>query len=157
MFNPEKFDWRLFDKVENIPNIVVDWLLDNRSLTAKLREKYTDFNVKVVSQQVDQPYPCESALIDSYTEKIIIREVELIGNNMAVVFARSIIPVSSDTEELLAIGSKPLGEILFNDSRIIRGPLEVGKHNNSWARRSTFQIKNTKLLVSEIFLEQLYA
>lgn len=157
MFNPEKFDWRLFDKVENIPNIVVDWLLDNRSLTAKLRDKYTDFNVKVVSQQINQPYPCELALIDSYTDKFIIREVELIGNNMAVVFARSIIPVSSDTEELLAIGSKPLGEILFNDSRIIRGPLEVGKHNNSWARRSTFQIKNTKLLVSEIFLEQLYA
>ena len=151
MFNPEKFQWRLFDKIESIPNIVVEWLLDNRSLTAKLRDKYKDFKVNVISQQLNQPYPCELALLDNSTDKFIIREVELIGDSTAVVFARSVIPVNSDTEDLLSIGSKPLGEILFNDPTIKRGPLEVGKHNNSWARRSTFKINNTKLLVSEIF------
>jgi chorismate--pyruvate lyase len=97
------------------------------------------------------------ALLDSSASKFIIREVELVGDSQAVVFARSIIPVHSDTKELLSIGSKPLGELLFNDPTIKRGPLEVGNHNNSWARRSTFKIKNTKLLVCEIFLQQLYA
>jgi chorismate--pyruvate lyase len=79
------------------------------------------------------------------------------GNNQAVVFARSVIPIKSDTEKILSIGSKPLGELLFDDPEIKRGPLEVGNHNNTWARRSTFTVNQTKVLVSEIFLEQLYA
>ena len=49
------------------------------------------------------------------------------------------------------------GEILFNDPEIKRGHLEVGSFNNSWARRSTFTISKTNLLVTEIFLESLYA
>jgi len=73
------------------------------------------------------------------------------------VFARSVIPKNTDTDNILAIGSKPLGEILFNDPTIARGQLEVGRFNNTWARRSTFTITDTKLLVSEIFLEELYA
>ena len=40
---------------------------------------------------------------------------------------------------------------------INRGHLEVGSFQNSWARRSTFTIGKTNLLVTEIFLESLYA
>ena len=74
-----------------------------------------------------------------------------------VVFARSVIPQTQDTNAILKIGSRPLGEILFNDPNIKRGHLEVGDFNNVWARRSTFTIGVTKLLVTEIFLETLYA
>ena len=49
------------------------------------------------------------------------------------------------------------GEILFDDPKIERGHLEVGSFQNSWARRSTFNIGKTNLLVTEIFLESLYA
>ncbi len=157
MFNPEKFNWRLFSDNETIPSSVVVWLLDNRSLTAKLRDKYTDFKVNVISQDQGTPYPCEIELLDNFEKKFIVREVELIGDNRAVVLARSVIPVNTDTEILLSIGSKPLGEILFDDPSVIRGALEVGNNNNKWARRSTFQIKQTKILVSEIFLGSLYA
>ena len=87
----------------------------------------------------------------------IVREVELIGSQKPVVFARSLIPQTEDTKSILKIGSKPLGEILFNDPLIKRGHLEVGNFNTTWARRSTFTIGTTKLLVSEIFLEILYA
>ena len=73
------------------------------------------------------------------------------------VFARSVIPHTDDTNIILKIGSKPLGEILFNDPNIKRGQLEVGEFNNVWARRSTFSIGITNLLVTEIFLETLYA
>ena len=45
----------------------------------------------------------------------------------------------------------------FNDPENKRGHLEVGSFNNSWARRSTFTISKTNLLVTEIFLESLYA
>ena len=158
MFNPDKFQWRPFSVNENIPEHVIVWLLDNQSLTAKLRNKYDDFCVNVLSQHENNPYQCELKLLNiNKKNTIIVREVELIGNSQAVVFARSVIPKTPDTEDILTIGSKPLGEILFNDETIKRGHLEVGKYSNTWARRSTFTIENTKLLVSEIFLEHLYA
>jgi chorismate--pyruvate lyase len=83
--------------------------------------------------------------------------VELLGNQQAAVFARSIIPITSDTENLRSIGGKPLGEILFNDVNIVRGKLQITQAGNIWGRRSTFTIGGTKLLVSEFFLEGLYA
>ncbi|MGE4594751.1 MAG: chorismate lyase [Gammaproteobacteria bacterium] len=158
MFNPDKFQWRTFDASEGIPAHVLPWLLDNSSLTEKLKNKYSDFHVTVVSQAASTPYACELALLGGNSSKIIIvREVELMGEQQPVVFARSIIPKTIDTEKLLAIGSRPLGEILFDDPLIYRDQLEVGQHQNTWARRSTFVVGATKLLVSEIFLEKLYA
>jgi len=158
MFNPDKFQWRTFDASEDIPAYVLPWLLDNSSLTAKLKNKYSDFHVTVISQAENTPYDCELKLLgDTKDEIIIVREVELIGEQKPVVFARSVIPKTIDTNKLLTIGSRPLGEILFDDPLIYRDQLEVGQHQGTWARRSTFVIGTTKLLVSEIFLETLYA
>ena len=158
MFNPDKFQWQTFDASENIPAHVLPWLLDNSSLTAKLKNKYSDFHVNVISQVENTPYGCELKLLgDIEDETIIVREVELIGAEQPVVFARSVIPKTIDTNKLLAIGTKPLGEFLFDDPLISRDQLEVGQHLGTWARRSTFVVGSTKLLVSEIFLEKLYA
>ena len=158
MFNPDKFQWRIFNPQEGVPKHVCNWLLDGQSLTAKLRDKYKDFKVNVLSQEQDNPYDCELKLLEaSNNQTFIVREVELIGSQIPVVIARSLIPLTEDTSEILKIGAKPLGEILFNDPEIKRGYLEVGSFNKSWARRSTFKIGKTKLLVSEIFLESLYA
>jgi chorismate--pyruvate lyase len=148
MFNPDKFQWRIFNPQEGVPEHVCNWLLDGQSLTAKLRDKYQDFEVNILSQEQDTPYDCELKLLgDTDSKTFIVREVELIGSQKPVVIARSLIPLTADTNEILKIGAKPLGEILFNDPEIKRGHLEVG----------TFKIGKTKLLVSEIFLESLYA
>jgi len=158
MFNPDKFQWRTFNASEDIPAHVLPWLLDNSSLTEKLKNKYSDFHVNVISQMENTPYDCEHKLLgDMEGEAIIVREVELMGKQKPVVFARSVIPKTTDTKKLLAIGARPLGEILFDDPLIYRDPLEVGQHHGAWARRSTFVVGTTKLLVSEIFLETLYA
>ena len=158
MFNPDKFQWRIFNPQEGVPEHVCNWLLDGQSLTAKLRDKYKDFKVNVLSQEQDTPYDCELKLLEAHSNQtFIVREVELIGSQIPVVIARSLIPLTEDTNEILKIGAKPLGEILFNDPEIRRGHLEVGSFNELWARRSTFKIGKTKLLVSEIFLESLYA
>jgi len=158
MFNPDKFQWRTFKAKDDVPALVLPWLLDNSSLTAKLKAKYTNFRVEVISQTENTPYDCELKLLGSaISDVIIVREVELMGEGLPVVFARSVIPQTSDTKSLLAIGSRPLGEILFDDPAIYRDQLEVGQHQGAWARRSTFIVGTTKLLVSEIFLERLYA
>ena len=126
MFNPDKFKWRVFDPKENIPEHVSRWLLDSQSLTHKLKDKYNDFRVNVLSQEQNSPYECELKLLGSTTNlKIIVREVELMGSERAVVNARSLIPITNDTKDILKIGSSPLGEILFNDPEIKRGHLEV--------------------------------
>ena len=62
MFNPDKFKWRVFDPKENIPEHVSRWLLDSQSLTHKLKEKYNDFRVNVLSQEQNSPYECELKL-----------------------------------------------------------------------------------------------
>jgi chorismate--pyruvate lyase len=158
MFNPDKFNWRIFDPKEKIPTYVSIWLLDSKSLTHKLKEKYKDFEVNVISQKENNPYQCEYQLLGStQNQGIVVREVELLGNQKPVVNARSLIPLTDDTKDILSIGSRPLGEILFDDPEIKRGHLEVGSFENSWARRSTFTMGKTKLLVTEIFLESLYA
>ena len=158
MFNPDKFQWRIFNPQEGVPEHVCNWLLDGQSLTAKLRDKYKDFKVNVLSQEQASPYDCELKLLEAHTNQtFIVREVELIGSQIPVVIARSLIPLTEDTNQILKIGANPLGEILFNNPEIKRGHLEVGSFNESWARRSTFKIGKTKLLVSEIFLESLYA
>ena len=158
MFNPEKFNWRIFDPNEKIPSYVSIWLLDSMSLTHKLKAKYEDFEVNVISQKENSPYQCEYKLLGSTNDhSVIVREVELLGNKKPVVNARSLIPLTDDTRNILKIGSRPLGEILFDDPEIKRGHLEVGSFENSWARRSTFTLGETKLLVTEIFLESLYA
>ena len=158
MFNPNKFNWRVFHLKENIPTRVSIWLLDSKSLTHKLKEKYEEFEVNVLSQKENTPYQCEYELLGStQNQGIIVREVELLGNQKPVVNARSLIPLSEDTNDILKIGSRPLGEILFDDPEIKRGHLEVGSFQNLWARRSKFTIGKTNLLVTEIFLESLYA
>ena len=141
MFNPDKFQWRIFNPQEGVPEYVCNWLLDGQSLTAKLRDKYKDFKVNVMSQEQDNPYDCELKLLEATSNQtFIVREVELIGSQVPVVIARSLIPLTQDTNEILKIGAKPLGEILFNDPEIKRGHLEVGSFNETWARRSTFKI-----------------
>lgn len=157
MFDIEKFQWQAFNEKKDIPKHVLPWILDNKSLSAKLKNKYKDFRVNVIQQSQQKPKNFEAQLLQIKNQPIIVREVELIGNNTKVVFARSIIPKTKDTEKLLQIGPKPLGEVLFNDDKIKRGILEISTNDEIFARRSIFKIGNTKILVMEIFFEQLYA
>ena len=63
MFNPDNFKWRVFNPKEGVPQHIVNWLLDDQSLTAKLRNKYSDFKVSVISQKKAKPYGCELKLL----------------------------------------------------------------------------------------------
>ena len=154
--NTENLIWKNLDPQTTIPERLKPWLIDDQSLTHKLKQKFEDFAVKVLSQTQGKAHKNELDLIDTNVD-CIIREVQLLGAQQAVVFARSIIPITDDTKDLRTIGSKPLGEILFNNSEIVRGKLQITHSNNIWGRRSTFTIGTTKLLVSEFFLENLYA
>ena len=156
MFDISSAVWNRITSSFLIPEEVLFWINDNTSLTQKLRNKYSRFEVKIIRQESSRLYTHELDFFDR-NENFVVREVLLIGNKKPVVFARSVIPISKDTDKIIEVGNKPLGEILFNDPLIIRKEIEVTNINGTWGRRSIFNINQTKLLVSEFFLENIYA
>lgn len=105
-----------------------------------------------------------------------MREVQLLCDNQPWVFARTLIPASTlrgRGRRLTRLGSRPLGEVLFADHSVRRGPVEVARigpdqrlHHLAfancseppdaiWARRSLFWMNSRPLLVCEIFLPDL--
>jgi chorismate lyase len=154
------------------------WLIDNGSLTARLQQRYTKFAVQPVTVKYAKPMIDEAALLHLPKHKTaLIREVLLLGNNQAVVFAHSVLPRASlrgAWRGLGKLGNKPLGATLFANPKVKRTPLEykklprqhpismwVAEHVQTypkvlWARRSVFQLNCARILVTEVFLEQLF-
>lgn len=152
------------------------WLFDSGSLTARLMDHCSgEFSVKVISIKRAAPTPDEIAALGmSPRSHAIIREVHLCCNNEPLVYARTIIPVSSlrgALRGLALLGNKPLGVVLFSDKSMRRKPMEITsvkpghkcyawsqsmRHATVWGRRSVFSLKQQELLVSEFFLPALF-
>ncbi len=156
MIDTRELIWQEASCLNSAPPKVVDWLNDEASLTAKLKQKFADFSVQLLSQQPGQPHANELEIIKLESD-YVIRQVALLGKHQTVVFARSIIPITHDTQAILSIGSTPLGEILFNDKHIKRGAMQITKSNHIWGRRSVFTLGGSQILVSEFFMPHLYA
>jgi len=103
----------------------------------------------------------------------LVRQVKLLCGNQPWVFARTVIPHSTfrgKQRRLAHLGNKPLGAMLFADTSMRRGELEIAsivpgqrlfdlatsdlkkKPEMIWGRRSVFYLSGKPLLVSEIFL-----
>ncbi|MFC1603318.1 chorismate--pyruvate lyase family protein [Pseudomonadota bacterium] len=158
-----------------VPIGMEDWLLDRGSLTNRLvRASDGAFRVRVVHQGWGRPLYSESQLLQTRrAETALVREVELLGHGTPWVFARTLIPASSlrgSARRLANLGEKPLGAVLFSDSSMRRGPIQVArlqprhplfaaatshleqKPAELWGRRTLFYLAGKPLLVNEIFL-----
>ncbi|HEY7886026.1 MAG TPA: chorismate lyase [Cellvibrionaceae bacterium] len=151
------------------------WLMDDSSLTAKLRRKSAgDFNVEILGQYPGRPNLSEAHRLGISPRLVcIIREVLLKGRGGAPwVFARSVFPIHSLTgklRHLARLDNRPLGAYLFSHSTLTRSAIEVApiapdgamvpksvqNSNILWGRRSIFYLHNKPLLVNEIFLPAL--
>lgn len=155
------------------------WLLEESSLTARLRQQYADFYVSLIKVHNQKPTAEEAALLHvdrrTYAQT---REVLLHGDNRPVVFAHSILPrqsLSGEWRGLGHLGNRPLGEVLFANPKIKRIPLsykklaphhalyQAAKPYTSgtpaylWARRSVFSLNCASIMVVEVFLPPLVA
>jgi len=150
------------------------WLIEKTSLTARLQRSYADFSVQPTSLKLTKPMQDEATLLRLKPQQnTLVREVLLMGDNQAVVFAHSVIPLASlrGTWRVLGkLGNKPLGAALFKNPRVIRTPLsykklsknhelyqKAAKHLTAyptymWARRSVFSLNCANILVTEVFL-----
>lgn len=151
-----------------------NWLMEDASLTARLQQRYTDFRVQPLAQVNAKPIHDEALLLKRKpSSRTNVREVLLMGNQAPVVYAHSILPLSSlrgEWVKLGRLGNKPLGAMLFSNPCVKRTPLSYKKLPKShalyqkavkhvqhpphffWARRSIFSLNCAKILVTEIFL-----
>ncbi|MBZ4200906.1 MAG: chorismate lyase [Methylotenera sp.] len=155
---------------------------DKGSLTARLKQGFDDFSVQSLSVSHGRAFLDEMpALGLSLRQTALIRNVMLMGNKQALVFAHSVLPFSSLRGPWLGLrqlGNKPLGEALFANPQVKRTALRFQKlyaqhglyrHALSeyaeaecsviptylWARRSVFRLHRAKIMVTEVFLPRL--
>lgn len=153
---------------------VADWLFDPSSLTARLiKHCHGRFSVRVLSEGYSHPRLSEhKTLAMKNRETALIREVHLLCDGHPVVYARTVIPVSTlvgPQRRLLHLGDKPLGAVLFSDKTMQRGEVQIARlkpeyvkldtdeQSKVWGRRSVFKLNDKPLLVSEYFLPDLFS
>jgi chorismate--pyruvate lyase len=162
----------------DLPEKLADWLLDSGSLTRRLRQICPNqFRVRILWQGWDRPSFDEARVLGLRLGAWAwIREVQLLCDDQPWVFARTLIPARTLRGRgcrLTRLGTRPLGEVLFTDSGVRRGPVEIARiatgqrlHRRAltdqaeppdalWGRRSVFWIAERPLLVCEIFLPDL--
>ncbi len=142
------------------------WLLERGSLTASLKNRFhNDLRVDVLHQDWQIPTAEEQTyLAIANHQPSFIREVFLVCENIPVVFARTVIPATSLTEEnrqLLHLGNQPLGELIFSQSDLLRSTIDIVKtvdasQQSVWGRRSLFLFNKKPLAVYEFFLPALF-
>jgi chorismate--pyruvate lyase len=162
----------------NLSNTLQNWLLDPSSLTARLKSHCQNFQVEVLGQTIEPCHQNEAMADIKSGDDVLVREVLLYCDNVAQVFARSLLPLSSLTgeeQQLAHLGTQPLGQVLFNNPLLKREAIQIGclNHNSSvtklaqslnlysddqlWGRRSLFRLNNKPLIVAEVFLPNAFA
>ncbi len=152
-----------------------DWLLEPSSLTARLKQHCSLFEVEVLGQKVELCHPDEATAEVSAGQQVLVREVVLHCDRRPCVFARSLLPLSSLTgaeKQLANLGNQPLGQVIFNHPNFQRKSIQVAEFGSDstiaglakhyqlavthelWGRRSVFIIDNKPLVVAEVFLPQ---
>jgi len=167
--------WRNRSQVflSSLPEQTADWLFDPSSLTARIiRHCSGQFSVRVLEQRYTHARLSEHRILKMKNREVaIVREVHLLCDNHPLVYARTIIPVSTLTgaqKRLAKLGNKPLGAVLFADSSMKRGEVQIARlkpdqvklssstDEDIWGRRSVFSLNGKPLLVSEYFLPELF-
>lgn len=160
----------------NPPLALRGWLTDNTSLTMKLIAHSTHFRVQKLRQQHSLCLADECGAVGlprrSYIQE---REVLLVCDGRPVVYAHTIVPLSStalDWPFFGSLGERSLGSTLFGDPRVWQGRLHYARlqaqhplvrralksiNDNAirfplFARRCLYRRRKGQLLVTELFL-----
>ncbi len=163
--------WQPAIEAKHIPETLREMILDQNSLTRRLKQRHNnEFFVRVISHEWQEPSLTEKAFLSCDDQRASVREVLLFGSGQPVVFARSVLPESSlagDNQALLNLGDQPLGEYIFRQPGLHRGPIEITaiparlfnphldvdfETETAWARRSLFYLREKPISVCEVFL-----
>ena len=157
------------------------WLSLQGSLTAKVRSVSECFSLRLLKEGWFLPFLDEySALSEQRRSNVWTRDILLgdapSGPFIPLVFAHSIV-LDSDLSAwpyLRGLGNRPLGEVLFQHHGVKRSALQYRKIDRRhplyraavaatqvnattlWARRSVFSLCGASLLVTEVFLPEIF-
>lgn len=159
----------------SIPTAIKDWLLEQGSLTLRMKETFTgSFTVSVEGEGWSFPFEQDAQTLHVQAEEAFIREVVLHIGQVPHVFARTTIPKRSldALQQLATLGEKPLGEVIFSYPELKRISIDIvnikrnelspkglgllGADAGLWARRNTYDIKGHQFIVSEFFLPDMF-
>nr|CAI78484.1 4-hydroxybenzoate synthetase [uncultured beta proteobacterium] len=157
-----------------LPRSLRRWLCDRGSLTRRLKARCARFSVTPLTTGLARANFDEMVLVGlSGRQLAYVRDVTLRCDDQVVVFAHSVLTrksLRSAWNGITRLGSRPLGEALFNNPRIRRQALAYRKlrphhplfrrinlhlpqtERCLWARRSVFCLAGHPLLVTEVFL-----
>jgi chorismate lyase len=139
-----------------------DWLLDERSLTARLRLACgATFRVEVIAEGWCLPRLDEAQVLGVRHDVCCwVREVQLMRHDQVLVKARTVVPAKTlqgRGRRLQYLRTRPLGEFVFNQPGFRRGALQVARCDEHWGRRSVMWLYRRPLLVTEIFMDAVLA
>ena len=137
---------------------ILDWLNEDGSITARISSN-AKFKLEVLNDDLGVAEDEEYVALNITSEDVRIREVILYGDLVPLVYARSIIPnltASKGYRGLGSIGSKPLGDLLFQSDLFIKTHREFAQFKAAsedliWGRRTRYLVKGYPLSVMEIF------
>lgn len=145
-----------------------DWLFDEGSLTQRLTEMAGgQFTIEVLEEGFEVLRDDECEVLQLPPESTgWVREVFLCGAGAPWVFARTVTArktLETAGLDLQTLGTRSLGDLLFEDEAFVRRPIEICHYpaqwlpedhqtRGLWARRSRFDRDDTYLLVAEVFL-----
>lgn len=173
---PNRANWHHHVNGVHASRQMADWLSNRGSLTARLVARCGQFRVQRLHQGLSICLDDEFAAIGLVrAEKVVEREVLLRCDELAVVYAHTVVPVSANATQwplFAGLGNKSLGSTLFSDPLVERGQLSYARLRHTHplmrriaalqmldkrpasllARRSVFRRKGGCLLVTEVFL-----
>lgn len=164
--------WQSTDQLTNLSSSSLqDWLINNDSLTMKLRNISTDFRVKLLNEYyLSQSQIAHPLNIQTH---YFAREVILYVNQLPWIYAKSFIPqrlIIDPHYQFANLHERSLGELLFNSDQFLKGKIEItqlslnyantqlNKHislNTTrllWGRRRYFHTDLDTIIVNEVFL-----
>ncbi|MEY1660760.1 chorismate--pyruvate lyase family protein [Isoalcanivorax beigongshangi] len=168
-FLPSQLHWQPAQQ-RRLPPLVRDWLLDTGSLTARLR-RHGRFAVRLLQEGISAPTATEARFAGlSARQHARIREVELLLDDQPMVYARSVLPLTSLTGANRVLGHmarRSLGWELFRLPMASRDAVWITEvdgerlpHPQSgeqlWGRESLFRKRGQPILVAEFFLPALW-
>lgn len=161
--------------LQSLPSALSVWLTDTGSLTRRLQQScQQSFSVALLESHWQRPLADEAMLLrQPFTQLMFQREVHLLDGQQPQIYARTVVPRNTylaKSQRFDSLGNQSLGEMLFNEPSLKRGPLQVaclqpgqflfemaskrlsGTPPYLWARRSCFYVGNKNMLVNEVFL-----
>jgi chorismate--pyruvate lyase len=138
---------------------ILDWLEEEGSITARISSR-AEFKLEILNDDIGFAEDEEYIALEIPPEEVRIREVVLFGDLVPLVYARSIIPELTALKGypgLGTIGSKPLGDLLFQSELFVKTRREFAQFQSSskevfWGRRTHYLVRGYPLTVMEVFL-----